>query len=485
MDKSKLINHLNKLKKLNKIAEENPLAVARLWDPHCHRWDGFSKLSKRKSGCGKQMQSVGSGMYHCDNCEITEERTSQRQSILGVGSEATLICGGNRAGKTDAAVQFGIATAAGSGEWWVRSWLELNDLPFDLIKEEPQEVWISALSYGDALTYLRPKINKYAPIGVKYSRWKAQDRASVVFDNGGIIRSLSADAGREKFQGGATGLIILDEEHPRAIFDECMLRCVDHNGKILLSMTPLKGITWPHDVFFENPNEGYVASTISGLDNPWISSVKLRRAVSHMSKESQDSRLFGQFTNQQGVVYPEFKRNIHVIEPFTIPDHWPKYRSIDFGVRNPFACIFFALDEKDDVLHVFDEYYATERTTIENGRRLNTMHLDKHFDWTVADPESRDGRLTLARECGIETKTAPKHFGVVETINQVKERLAIDVSGKPHLIVHSNCRNLLKEFRLYKWSTSAAIDKPVKKNDHALDAVRYQVAFLKRYQLHQ
>lgn len=431
------------------------------------------------------MSRVAHNVYRCVECNITEERTSQLEALLSLGSEATLISGGNRSGKSESACMLAVATAAGSGEWWVKEWIKLNNLPPDIVPDKPSEVWISALSYGDALTYLRPKIAKYCPSNTTFSRWRAQDRATATFTNGGKILSMSADAGREKFQGGAVSLVILDEEHPKPIFDECMLRCIDYRGKVVLAMTPLKGMTWPHEVFFDDPQSGYNTYAISGLDNPWISSVKLRRAIAHMSEESQRSRLFGDFTNQQGIVYPEFKRDLHVVDPFDPPANWPRYRSIDFGVKNPFACLYFAHDENDDVLHVYDEYYATERTTVENGRILNQRTPNTHFTWTVADPESRDGRLTLARECNIETKNAPKHVGVIETINWVKERLSLDAEGKPHLIVHSNCKNLLKEFRLYRWSDSAGQDKPIKKYDHALDCLRYQCAFLKRFLMHK
>ena len=93
--------------------------------------------------------------------------------------------------------------------------------------------------------------------------------------------------------------------------------------------------------------------------------------------------------------------------------------------------------------------------------------------------------MTLMRECGIENKPAPKHLGVVETINWVKERLALDAEGKPHLVIHDNCKALIKEFRLYKWAKSEKGDRPHKANDHALDALRYEIAFLKRWQMHQ
>lgn len=490
MNKEHLIKYLQVSNKLETIAKEYPLAVARLWIPYCHRWDGLASKSDRNRGCGQPMTHIGNNVFQCKKCNITEQRTSQREAILSAlrHTEAFLLSGGNRSGKTESgAGMLSVAFAAGSGEWWVKEWCEINQIPLDLIPSKPSEVWVSALSYGDALTYLRPKIEKYCPKGTTFIRWKAQDRAHALLPNGGKILSMSAESGREKFQGGSVSLVVLDEEHPKDIFDESMLRCIDLKGRVVCTMTPLKGITWVHDVFIENPQIGYGACTITGLDNPFVSSVKMRKAIAHMSEASQRSRLFGEFTNQQGLVYQEFNRNIHVVESFEIPDHWAKDRAIDFGVRNPFACLFFAHDERDDVIHVYREYYQTEKTSLENGHALNNIarRYNESYRWTVADPESRDGRLTLSRECSIETHPAPKHLGVVETINWVKERLALDASGKPHLVVHDNCKNLIREFRLYKWAQSDKGDRPIKANDHALDALRYEIAFLKRWQLHQ
>lgn len=490
MDRKNLIKYLQVTEKIEEIARDYPLAIARLWTPHCHRWDGKASASERARGCGNAMRHLGGNLYRCDVCDITEPRSSQRLGIINAlkSSEAFLLSGGNRSGKTEAgAGMLSVAFASGSETWWVREWAKVNNIPLELLPKKPGQVWVSALSYGDALTYLRPKIEKYCPVGTKFVRWKAQDRAHALLPNGGKILSLSAEAGREKFQGAGVSLVVLDEEHPKDIFDESMLRCIDFKGKVICTMTPLKGITWVHDVFLENPQIGYGQYGISGLDNPFVSSVKLRKAIAHMSEASQRSRLFGEFTNQSGLVYQEFDRNIHVVEPFEIPEHWARDRSIDFGVRNPFCCLFFAHDEHDDVIHVYDEYYVTEKTSLENGRSLNNRQRYKkeEYRWTVADPESRDGRMTLMRECGIDTKPAPKHLGVVETINWVKERLALDGAGKPHLVIHSNCKHLIREFRLYKWAKSEKGDRVVKANDHALDALRYEIAFLKRWQLHQ
>ena len=163
MDKSNLIKYLQVSNKIETITKEYPLALARLWTPYCHRWDGKSSQSERQRGCGQAMIFVGNGLYTCKRCNITEKRTSQREGILNAlrHSEAFLLSGGNRSGKTESgAGMLPVAFAAGSGEWWVQEWAKLNQIPIDLLPKEPSEVWVSALSYGDALTYLRPKSEK-------------------------------------------------------------------------------------------------------------------------------------------------------------------------------------------------------------------------------------------------------------------------------------------------------------------------------------
>ena len=490
--KTQIIREIKKRRQVIDYAKRFPLSIAKLWKPHCHRWDGAGKASKRIRGCGNEMRRLSPGVYRCDKCDITEERSSQVEPLFDLGREATLISGGNRAGKTEVGAMFAVAKAAGSKEPWVQQWIKLNGLPADLIQPEPSTVWASALSYADALSYVRPKISKFAPMGSKEKKWRAQDRAMLILPNGGKIVSLSADSGREKYQGagGDISMIWMDEEHSdKGIFEECMMRCVDHpeSAGLILTMTPLKGLTWTYDVFVDQPLEGFKTHKISGLDNPWISSVKLRRAVAHMSQESQISRLHGGFTNQQGQVYPELNHQIHVVDSFEPDPSWPRDLSIDFGVKNPFAALLFAWNPKSDVLHIIDEYTATEKTTLQNGDLLRAKFKRAIGDlrWTVCDPESKDGRLILARNCNLPNKAAPKWMGVNETINLVKQRLALDAEGKPHLIIHRNCKELLKEFRLYRWREKAGKDAPIKRFDHCLDALRYQVAFLSRYLMHQ
>ena len=493
--KTKLVKDLEDRDKLLTIAKNYPLSLARLWVPHCHRWDGLGDKSKRKAGCFKPMKRVSAGVYHCSTCNITEKRTCQRDAIANLGTTSTALFGGNRSGKTQAGAQLTVAVAAGHGEWWVRQWMKLNDLPERVVpNEKPSTVIASALSYGDAIAYIRPKLQAYLPKSTRLIRWNAQDRATAQLENGGKIYSLSADSGREKYQGQSCEMVWLDEEHPEPIFQESLMRCIDSgisNG-VFLSMTPLKGFTWPAEFFIQNPTEGFQFHQISGLDNPYISSSKMIQTINHMSDESKASRLHGAFTNQAGLIYAEFSRDIHTYSDsdnlidLSNRDKYQIFLSIDFGVVNPFCCLVIAYDGEN--LFVVDEYFMTEKTTLQNGYAIQTkFHKYKPFDFVIADPESKDGRMLLAKNCDLPNHPAPKSgkYGVVESINLVKQKLSLNVEGKPTLFINKKCKKLLMEFRQYRWAkTSNGKDRPKKESDHGMDALRYLVSWLHRYNSH-
>ncbi|MBG89531.1 MAG: hypothetical protein CMO80_21910 [Verrucomicrobiales bacterium] len=481
MNEQKIRELFNTAKVLKSISKVYPLSVSKLWIPYCHRFDGLGDKSKRPKGCGEPMVRINHGVFHCKKCNITEKRTSQREGCLSLGREATAIIGGNRSGKSEVGAMLAVCFAAGSNAKFVQDFLSLNKLPHSLIPKKPGVVWASSLSYADGLNYIRPKLDKYLPQGTRKIFWNSQNQATAILPNGGRIVSKSADSGASKYQGASCTFIWLDEEHPEDIFAECLLRTVDTKGKILLTLTPVRGFNWINDLFVTDHLDGYSYYKLNSLDNPWISSRKIRQSVQHMSEESQRTRLFGEFTRQQGLIYPEFSKQKHIISPFKIPEDWPIFRGIDFGCRHPFVCLWVALGP-DKTLYVFREYFQTEKTTVEHGHMINKLSMnDPAPEWTVADPESRDGRMILARTSNIPTRPAPKHLGVIHGINAVKNWLHFDENGKPHLFVFENCINLIREFQKYKWAKNIDSDKPHKSNDHGMDSLRYVIMQLDRY----
>ena len=77
-----------------------------------------------------------------------------------------------------------------------------------------------------------------------------------------VIGFKSCDQGREKFQGSSLDYVWFDEEPPKDVYDECLMRVLDKNGDIFGTMTPLKGLTFVYeDIYLNSRNAPEVSNT--------------------------------------------------------------------------------------------------------------------------------------------------------------------------------------------------------------------------------
>ena len=66
---------------------------------------------------------------------------------------------------------------------------------------------------------------------------------------------------------------------------------------------------------------------------------------------------------------------------------------------------------------------------------------------------------------------------ILSGISQVKSFLK-NIDGKTRLYIFSSCKNLIQEFKTYRWNGE---DSPIKKDDHALDELRYYIMHLNKF----
>lgn len=197
----------------------------------------------------------------------------------------------------------------------------------------------------------------------------------------------------------------------------------------------------------------------------------------------------GIWAGVEGQVYDEWDDAVHCIEPFKIPDDWPRYRSIDFGFSNPFVCQWWAHDW-DGRLYLYRELYGTNRIVSDWAELIKQHTGDERIEWTVCDHDAED-RATLD-ECGIRTRPASK--SVKRGIEAVQMRLRIAGDGKANLFILKNSlveadprlveskkpTCLIDEVSGYIWAPALpnrpAKEEPVKLHDHGCDCMRYAVA---------
>ena len=306
-----------------------------------------------------------------------------------------------------------------------------------------------------------------------------QIRIKNVFGKISTIGFKSCDQGREKFQGSSLDFVWFDEEPPKDVYDECVMRVLDKSGDIFGTMTPLKGLTFIYDEIYlnskNNPEIWY--EFMEWADNPYLNEKDVEALTKSLSEDQLESRRYGKFRSNSGLVYPEFDENVHVIEPFNIPLEWQDTLSIDPGLNNPLSCHWYAVDYDDNV-YVVAEHFEAERDINYHADRIKS--ISRRLNWKT----NTFGKIDALIDSAANQKTLSSLKSVTELFNEygisanprvnkdmftgierVKSYLRL-TNGKPRIYIFKNCVNLIRELKSYWWGDN---DTPKKTDDHALD----------------
>ena len=392
------------------------------------------------------------------------------------------VFGGNRSGKTECGAVETVWTARGVH-------------PYRKNKKDTFG-WVVSLSQQVQRDVAQSKILYYLPkswiADIVMLSGRKDSPASGIIDQikvknvfGGIstIGFKSCDQGREKFQGASLDYVWFDEEPPRDIYEECLMRVMDRRGDIFGTMTPLKGRTFIYDEIYlnrrKNPEIWY--EFVNWEDNPFLSGREIKLLEGALGSSSLDSRKYGRFSEGYGLVYPEFDESVHVIDPFPVPREWQEVISIDPGLNNPLSAHWYCVDFDGNV-YVVAEHYEAKRDIGYHAEKIREMsaRLGWHTDFQgriCALIDSAANQRTLASSKSVSELFWEQGINVNANVNKdlfagiarVKSYLKGE-NGVPKLFIFNNCVNLIRELKGYFWGEG---DVPKKRDDHALDEMRY------------
>ena len=306
-----------------------------------------------------------------------------------------------------------------------------------------------------------------------------------VFGGISVIGFKSCDQGREKFQGSSLDYVWFDEEPPRDVYEECRMRIIDKDGEIFGTMTPLKGLTFEYEDIYLNPKNSpdIWCEFMEWADNPYLPESEIKALTETLSAEQLETRRYGRFKSDSGLVYPEFDENVHVIDPFNVPIDWYDTISIDPGLKNPLSCHWYAVDY-DGTVYVIAEHFEAEKTVDYHAERIK--EISARLGWGKDSSgriraliDSAANQKTLAAVKSVSELFYEQGISVNPNVNKdlfsgiarVKQYLK-PACGKPKLYIFRNCVNLIRELKSYRWADG---DAPKKFDDHALDELRYYI----------
>lgn len=183
--------------------------------------------------------------------------------------------------------------------------------------------------------------------------------------------------------------------------------------------------------------------------------------------------ILGFWTVAEGIIYDMFDMAKHVYDQATDFMLDDIYISIDYGTQN--ATVFLLWRKgKDGIWYCTKEFYYSGRD--EKKQKTDKEFADELEEFTkgfkikkiIVDPSAASFIAEL-KQRGFRIKRAKND--VIDGIRFVGSLL-----NEEKIQFSKECVNTLKEFNSYIWdvkATDRGEDKPVKTNDHAMDAVRY------------
>lgn len=213
------------------------------------------------------------------------------------------------------------------------------------------------------------------------------------------------------------------------------------------------------------------------FDNPYLPAEYIQNLCNEYEGTVYYGRLIeGEWTLAEGLIYPMYKDAIE-----SPPEGQAQgfVLSIDYGTQNAFSCGLWG--KYGAIWYRIKEYYysgrntGVQKTDEEYAEDIDEFIKDVPFAErikTIIDPSAASFIALLKKRGKYHVMPANNDVadGIRETATAMKKGL---------IKISPDCEDWKKEVQGYVWDESAADDRPVKIDDHAMDDTRYFVKTMK------
>jgi phage terminase large subunit len=221
-------------------------------------------------------------------------------------------------------------------------------------------------------------------------------------------------------------------------------------------------------------------------DNPHLDEDYRKMNLDTLPEEMRRAYAEGDWDLFVGQYFTEFRKDVHVVEPFEIPWFWKIRRGGDWGEANPCAYLWRAVSPDGDE-YIIGEVYGAGLKVKEQAERIKAFEAGKHIDkvgvldGACFDPTGRDKSIAdQFAEYGVLWAKSVKSGDrgrIAHGAQALRSKLGFERSadGKvlklPRTRIFSTCFNLIRTLPTLVHDPSNP--ENYKGEDHAVDAWRY------------
>lgn len=195
---------------------------------------------------------------------------------------------------------------------------------------------------------------------------------------------------------------------------------------------------------------------------------------------------YGDWDVFEGQFFGEFNYDVHVCDPFPIPDQWQHFTATDYGTTNPFCTLWGAVDFESN-LWIYRETYEKGLNATEQAMRIVAAERDgEPIRARLADPSmwAKTQTVNAGRTYTLRSvadyyhdeglRLTPANNDIMNGCNAIREYLKI-TNNTAKLRVFSTCKNLIRTLPAMVHDEKKPEIYDSKGEDHAVDTLRYLI----------
>lgn len=328
------------------------------------------------------------------------------------------------------------------------------------------------------------------------ARYKDSEKV-FTFANGSSIKLGYCDNERDvlQYQGTEYDVICMDEatqftEYQFETLTACLRGANDFPKRFYLTCNPGGvGHEWVKRKFItkkykptEKPEEyEFIAATV--FDNKVLMEKDPGYVdmLNNLSEGLRQAWRDGNWDMLAGQYFSEFDRSVHVIEPFELPNHWRKYRAIDYGL-DCLACVWVAIDELGN-FYVYREYAEADKIVSEGSKEIIGLSSGEVISVTYAPPdlmsrtqESGKSKADLFRENGLPlVQSSNNREAGWLALKDLLKVYETDEGKESRIKIFKNCEKIIEYLPALQRDSKHPTDCMTEPHDitHLPDALRY------------